>query len=69
MNELRDKIYVAIHEYMGIDDSDVHNLKRKNKVYGVGTVQLNDFEEWDDSEVSELTDVIMEKISPLVKDS
>ena len=60
----RDKIHSAINEHIDIEDTYAYYLTREKSSFSVGTVTLDDFEEWTDSDVADLTDSIMEKINP-----
>lgn len=60
----RDKIHSAINEHIDIEDTYAYFLTREKSSFSVGTVTLDDFEEWTDSDVADLTDSIMEKINP-----
>lgn len=60
----RDKIHSAINEHIDVDDTYAYFLTRDKSSFSVGTVTLDDFEEWTDSDVADLTDSIMEKINP-----
>lgn len=59
----RDKIHSAINEHIDVDDTYAYFLTRDKSSFSVGTVTLDDFEEWTDSDVADLTDSIMEKIN------
>lgn len=59
-----DKIHSAINEHIDIEDTYAYFLTREKSSFSVGTVTLDDFEEWTDSDVADLTDSIMEKINP-----
>ena len=59
----RDKIHSAINEHIDIEDTYAYFLTRDKSSFSVGTVTLDDFEEWTDSDVADLTDSIMEKIN------
>ncbi|MDT2565157.1 hypothetical protein [Enterococcus avium] len=59
----RDKIHSAINEHIEVDDTYAYFLTREKSSFSVGTVTLDDFEEWTDSDVADLTDSIMEKIN------
>lgn len=59
----RDKIHSAINEHIDVDDTYAYFLTRDKSSFSVGTVTLDDFEEWTDSDVADLTDSIMKKIN------
>lgn len=59
----RDKIHSAINEHLNIDDTYAYFLTRIKEAFSVGTVTIDDFEEWTDDDVADLVDSIMEKIS------
>ena len=59
----RDKKHSAINEHIDVDDTYAYFLTRDKSSFSVGTVTLDDFEEWTDSDVADLTDSIMKKIN------
>lgn len=65
----RDKIHSAINEHIDIEDTYAYFLTREKSSFSVGTVTLDDFEEWTDSDVADLTDSIMEKINPEINEN
>lgn len=65
----RDKIHSAINEHIDVDDTYAYFLTRDKSSFSVGTVTLDDFEEWTDSDVADLTDSIMEKINPKLNEN
>lgn len=67
--ELRDKIHSVINEHIDIDDTYAYHLTRVKEAFSVGTVTLEDFEEWTDADVADLTDSIMDKISPALNEN
>lgn len=62
--ETRDIIHSAINAHINIDDTYAYFLTRTKEAFSVGTVTLDDFVEWTDEDIADLTDSIIDKISP-----
>lgn len=59
MNTLKEKIAKAITEYVNLDDTYTYKLTRVKSAFFVGTLDLDDFEEWSETDVDELTEAIV----------
>lgn len=58
MNE-RDRLIELLSQYFNIGDSYAYNLTRVKSAFGVGTVSVDDFEEFDDDTIAELADHLL----------
>ena len=56
----KDKLKDLLMEYFSIGDSYSYNLTRVNSAFAVGTVSLEDFEEFDESVVDDIVDYLLE---------
>jgi hypothetical protein len=52
MDDLKEKLCNLLSEYFGIGDSYAYNLTRDKAAFGIGTVTMDDFEEFDADTVS-----------------
>lgn len=69
MNEMRERLIQLLNRYFDIGDSYTYNLTRVKSAFAVGTVDLDDFEEYTEDDVANLADHLIEEgaILPLVK--
>lgn len=58
----RDAVMQALNKYFSIGDSDTYELTRANEAFYVGTMTLDDFEEWNEDNVSDLCDYLMKEL-------
>ena len=61
----RDKLMEVLSKYFGINDSDgsyTHELTRCKSAYSVGTMSMEDFEEWTEHNVADLADYVLKRI-------
>ena len=65
----REKLIEILSRYFQIGDSYAYNLTRDKEAFAVGTMDLDDFEEFDDFTVSYIADHLLENgvIVPPVK--
>lgn len=56
----KDKLKELLMEYFSIGDSHCYNLTRVKSAFAVGTVSLEDFEEFDESVVDDIVDYLLE---------
>lgn len=56
----RDALLTFFREWAGIGDSYIYDLTRVKTAFGVGTMSLEDFEEWDDDRITQLVDDFLE---------
>lgn len=52
----RDSLLNFFREWAGIGDSYIYDLTRIKTAFDVGTMSLDDFEEWDDGRITRLVD-------------
>ena len=53
---VREKLVELLAEYFTIGDSYAYNLTRTKEAFAVGTVSIDDFEEFDDEVVADIAD-------------
>lgn len=58
----RDAVMQALSKYFSIGDSDTYELTRVKEAFYVGTMTLEDFEEWNEDNVSDLCDYLMKEL-------
>jgi hypothetical protein len=56
----KEKLIELLSLYFNIGDSYSYNLTRTKSAFGMGTMSLSDFEEFDDETISDLADCILE---------
>lgn len=56
----KDKLKELLMKYFTIGDSYSYNLTRVKSAFAVGTVSLEDFEEFDESVVDDIVDYLLE---------
>lgn len=69
MNETRERLIQLLSQYFDIGDSYTYNLTRDKAGFAVGTVDLDDFEEYAEDNVADLADYLLDNgaIVPPVK--
>ncbi|MGN0318717.1 MAG: hypothetical protein ACI4E1_12375 [Lachnospira sp.] len=63
----RDKLKNLLMEYFSIGDSYSYNLTRVKSAFSVGTISLEDFEEFDESVIDDIVDYLL-KNNVIIKD-
>lgn len=63
----RDKLKNLLMEYFSIGDSYSYNLTRVKSTFSVGTISLEDFEEFDESVIDDIVDYLL-KNNVIIKD-
>ncbi len=58
-NEMRDRLIELLSQYFNIGDSYAYNLTRDKSAFGIGTMSFDDFEEFDDDTISDITDYLI----------
>ena len=58
----REAVMQALNKYFSIGDSDTYELTRVKEAFYVGTMTLDDFEEWNEDNVSDLCDYLMKEL-------
>ena len=60
MNEMRERLIQLLSRYFDIGDSYTYNLTRVKSAFAVGTVDLDDFEEYTEDDVANLADHLLD---------
>ena len=58
----RDAVMQALSKYFSIGDSYTYELTRVKEAFHVGTMLFDDFEEWNEDNVSDLCDYLMKEL-------
>lgn len=58
----RDKLTEIISSYFNIGDSYTYELTRVKEGFGIGTITIDDFVEWDADNVSDIVDYTLERL-------
>ncbi len=61
-DELIAAVRYVLRQYFDIGDSYTYELTRDKKGFAVGTVDLADFEEWDEENIEDLAQYIVSKL-------
>ena len=69
MSKLKTKINDAISEHIDTGNSYTYQLIRTKEAFQYGTVTLDDFIEWDDDAVEELSNDIMKALQPKLNEN
>lgn len=64
MSSLKGKIAEAISNHVSLEDTYTYELTRTKSAFGVGTMSLEDFEEWTDENVDDLAKAIVDALQP-----
>lgn len=59
MKNNRDKLIQILSRYFDIGDSYVYHLTRDKLAFAVGTVSIDDFEEFDGDTIADIADYII----------
>jgi hypothetical protein len=57
---MREKLIALLGKYFDIGDSYAYNLTRVKTAFEVGTMSLEDFEEFDEETIADLADYLIE---------
>lgn len=68
MSGLKEKISEAISTHISLDDTYTYELTRVKTAFEVGTMSLEDFEEWTDENVDDLAKSIVDALQPQLND-
>lgn len=60
MNEMRERLIQLLSRYFDIGDSYTYNLTRVKSAFAVGTIDLDDFEEYTEDDVADLADHLLD---------
>lgn len=69
MNILKEKIAKAISNHVSLEDTYTYELKRAKSAFEVGTMSLEDFEEWTEENVDDLAKAIVDVLQPQLNDN
>lgn len=69
MSGLKEKISEAISTHISLDDTYTYELTRVKTAFEVGTMSLEDFEEWSDENVNNLAESIVDVLHPQLNDN
>ena len=58
----REKLMAVLRNYFSIGDSYTYELTRVKSAFEVGTISLDDFEEWGEENISDLCDYIFREL-------
>lgn len=58
----REAVMQALNKYFSIGDSYTYELTRVKEAFYIGTMTLDDFEEWNEDNISDLCDYLMKEI-------
>ena len=56
------KLFNILSDYFDLDDCYTYNLLRSKRAFELGTMTLDDFEQWDEENILDLTNYIMEHL-------
>ena len=59
MDDLKEKLSNILSEYFGIGDSYAYNLTRDKAAFGIGTMTMDDFEEFDADTISDIVEYLV----------
>ena len=69
MSSLKEKIAEAISEHISLDDTYTYQLARVKSAFEVGTMSLEDFEEWSEENVYDLAKSIVDALQPQLNEN
>lgn len=69
MNILKEKIAKAISNHVSLEDTYTYELKRAKAAFEVGTMSLEDFEEWTEENVDDLAESIVDALQPQLNEN
>ena len=64
----REKLIDILSHYFQIGDSMTFELTRVKEAFAIGTMSFDDFSEWDEKNVADLADWILDKLQKAPKD-
>lgn len=64
----REKLMAVLRDFFSIGDSFTYELTRAKSAFEVGTMSLDDFEEWGEENISDLCDYIFRELRKGNKD-
>lgn len=69
MNILKEKIAKAISNHVSLEDTYTYELTRTKSAFEVGTMSLEDFEEWTEENVGDLAKAIADVLQPQLNEN
>lgn len=69
MSILKEKIAKAISNHVSLEDTYTYELKRAKSAFEVGTMSLEDFEEWTEEDVDDLAKAIVDVLQPQLNEN
>lgn len=69
MNILKEKIAKAISNHVSLEDTYTYELKRVKSAFEVGTMSLEDFEEWTEENLDDLAKAIVDVLQPQLNEN
>lgn len=69
MSGLKEKIAEAISKHVSLEDTYTYELNRAKVAFEVGTMTLEDFEEWTDENVDDLAKEIVDALQPQLNEN
>lgn len=64
MGTLKEKITRAVSEHVSLEDTYTYELTRAKSAFSAGTMSLEDFEEWSETNVDKLAEDIVNALQP-----
>lgn len=56
------KLFNILSDCFDLDDCYTYNLLRSKEAFGLGTMTIDDFEQWNEENILHLTNYIMENL-------
>lgn len=69
MSSLKEKIAAAISNHVSLEDTYTYELTRTKSAFEVGTMSLEDFEEWTEENVDDLAKAIVGVLQPQLNEN
>lgn len=69
MSSLKEKIAAAISNHVSLEDTYTYELTRTKSAFEVGTMSLEDFEEWTEENVDDLAKAIVDVLQPQLNEN
>lgn len=69
MSSLKETIAEVISQHIALEDTYTYELKRAKAAFEVGTMSLEDFEEWTEENVDDLAKAIVEVLQPQLNEN
>lgn len=69
MSSLKETIAEVISQHIALEDTYTYELKRAKSSFEVGTMSLDDFEEWTEENVDDLAKSIVDALQPQLNEN